>query len=92
MRFIVDAYRIIILAVLALGLIIGSYLVFSAFLAGDGIIGGATLLWFLWIAIVVILILGFLAVIISTHDRIAEISEQSRRIADALDQLQAKPS
>ena len=87
MRFIVDAYRVILLGLLALALIGGSYFLFSARLADgpSGQYGGLALIWFLVSAMVVILTIGATATFISIHDRLAEIADHSRRIADAME-------
>jgi hypothetical protein len=87
MRFIVDLFRGLILLFLALVIIGASWLAFMiAFgsMANDplklayiaGILGGA---------VAIILGLGVTATFISIHDRIAEISAHSRRVAEALE-------
>lgn len=93
MRFIVDAYRIIILAFLAAALIGGSYLLFSVLLASDlqNSLSGWATLWFVMTAIVVILTIGITATFISIHDRLADIADHSRRMADALERADYEP-
>lgn len=87
MRFIVDAYRLIILAILAAALIGGSYLLFSVLLASDpqSQLGGWAIVWFLATAIVIVLTIGVTATFISIHDRLVDIADHSRRIAEALE-------
>lgn len=89
MRFIVDLYRVLILLILAVALVFGSWL-------GASLIGGplasdpqrpyyATLL----IGAVILTVLGFgiTATFISIHDRIADIARYAERIADRLDAM-----
>ena len=87
MRFLVDLYRIVILLILAVALVFGSWLGFS-------LIGGplatdpqriyyASLL--IGAVVMTVLGLGITAMFISTHDRIAAIALHSERMADALE-------
>lgn len=90
MQFLVDLYRGLILLILALALIGGSWfgfvLAFGA-LATDSqkpvylavLIGAGVL---------IVLTLGITATFISIHDRIAEISRQIKRMADTAEQSQ----
>lgn len=88
MRFIVDLYRVILIAALAGALIFGTYLVVVAFGAGDnGMLGGVALFTLITVAIMVVLGIGVTAAFVSIHDRIAEISESADKIVAALDRI-----
>lgn len=97
MRFIVDLYRFIIVAFCAVALIGGAVALFAA-LDTNGPLAGAYPGWVSAIAAAVavmfILTVGGLAMIISIHDRHAELANAAgttaaalERIADRLDRL-----
>lgn len=86
MRFLVDLYRLLIFAGLAVGLIAGSYIVILSFgRAGSAELGGYALGLVVATAIIVVFGIGLTATFISIHDRLAEIAENSARIAAALE-------
>lgn len=88
MRFVVDLYRVILIAALAGALMFGTYLVVVAFGAGDnGTLGGIALFSLITVAIMVVLGIGVTAAFVSIHDRIAEISESADKIVAALDRI-----
>lgn len=87
MRFIVDLYRFLILLFLAIGLISASYFAFALSFGpmADEPNKLAFVAALIVVAIAVILGLGLTATFISIHDRIAEISNNTRKLADALE-------
>lgn len=92
MRFLVDLYRVLILAGLAIALIAGSYLVLMSFgRPGGAELGGYVLTMVIATAIIVIFGIGMTATFISIHDRLAEIADNSARIANALERGNPPP-
>lgn len=91
MRFIVDIYRLIVLAVLAISLVAASYVAFLLLLTEDippafsGVVIGSMIIGF----VVVVLVLGITATFISMHDRIAEVSEEAKRMSAAIERLES---
>ena len=87
MRFLVDLYRVLILFILAVALIAGSWLAFS--LIGGPLATSPQRVYLTTLLIggvvTVILGLGITATFISIHDRIAAIALNSERAADALE-------
>ncbi|WP_242096720.1 hypothetical protein [Sphingomonas sp. CROZ-RG-20F-R02-07] len=92
MRFIVDLYRILILLILAIALVLGSWLGIS--LIGGPLASDPLRLYYATLLvggfIVIVLGLGITATFISIHDRIADIASQSERAADVLAQGSAR--
>lgn len=86
MRFIVDLYRLLVLAAIAAALIVGAFVVFTVVLRdGSGELGGLVAAGMIAGAIFLVLSIGLIAIVISMHDRMVDIADQSRRIADGLE-------
>jgi hypothetical protein len=86
MRFIVDLYRWIILGFFALALILLSVLTGFALFGQHslGLITPYVIVTVVCSLGILVLTLGLIAVLISIHDRHAELVEQATRIADAV--------
>jgi uncharacterized membrane protein YeiB len=92
-RFLVDLYRLLLFAGLALALIAASYAVSLSFgQSGSLALGGYVLGAVIAGAIFIIFGLGMTATFISIHDRLAEIANNSERIARALEQSSSPAS
>lgn len=94
MRFIVDAYRMVILVILAIVIILLAFVLFTFFfnkqLVPDLTI--VSILSLVGISGFIIIALGATAIFISVHDRIAEASDQLHRIADEIiERLPSEP-
>ena len=84
MRFIVDIYRVLILACFGVMIAIATLLVLSMGDLPDPLQGlglGAIIL----LMIVMVIGVGTLAILFSIHDRHVEVAEDLARIADALE-------
>ena len=93
MRFLVDLYRVIVLAMVAVCLIGGFYLISLLMMGGAPVeLNAAAIMAMLAGGVCFILFFGLTATFISIHDRIAEISHQSARLADALERIADSPS
>jgi hypothetical protein len=93
MRFIVDIFRILILAGVALVLIAISFVVISVLMVGmPPALGGATALAGIGFLIILVLSLGMLATIISAHDRLAALSDHVARVAEAMETKNGNPN
>lgn len=90
MRFIVDLYRYIIVALCGITVIALAF-AFFAFIDASGPTGGAYPEWVIAativVAIVFVLSIGGLAIIISLHDRHAELTDAANDIRDALNRI-----
>ena len=87
MRFMVDLYRLLILLILAIALVVGTWLGISL-AAGPLSTDPQRMLYTVLLiggAIATILALGITATFISIHDRIAEIADQAQRVAASLE-------
>ncbi|WP_375272683.1 hypothetical protein [Sphingomonas sp.] len=96
MRFIVDLYRYILVALCGITIIALAF-AFFAFIDASGPTGGAYPEWVIAativVAIVFVLSIGGLAIIISLHDRHAELTDAAHDIRDALNRIaDARPS
>lgn len=90
MRFLVDLYRVIVLAALAAGVILASYLIFSLFMhAGSWReeLTGLALVAATAVGIAVVLAIGLVATFISIHDRLVSMASCTDRIADSLERI-----
>lgn len=87
MRFLVDAYRYLILLILGLALIGASYGVSTLFLGDGGTnpLSGAVLIGVIVAVVFVVLSIGLTATFISIHDRLADIASHMRSIAERMD-------
>ncbi len=88
MRFLVDLYRFLLLAALGLGVVAASYVVFALFMQNSAWkqeFGGLALIAVIVVGVLVILSIGLTATFISMHDRMADIAENTDRIATALE-------
>ena len=84
MRFLVDLYRQLILFALAIGVIGASFLIFMLFQNSNGIQAAPYVIAaFAGLGIFVLLGIGMTATVISMHDRLAEISDSLRQLANA---------
>ena len=96
MRFLVDLYRVIVLAALAAGVILASYLIFSLFMnAGSWReeLTGLALVAATAVGIAVVLAIGLVATFISIHDRLVNLAASADRIADSLERIgNSRPS
>lgn len=90
MRFIVDLYRYIIVAFCAVALIAGTVTLFVA-LDQNGGLGAAYPGWVLAVALAVavsfILSIGGLALVVSLHDRHADLSDTAAEMKLTLDRI-----
>jgi len=77
MRFIVELYRLLVLALLAIGLIAASYLVSRILMSPEASAGtsGLAIVAVVTAAAFLILAIGITATFISIHDRIEELSQ-----------------
>ena len=89
MRFLVELYRILVLGCLALVLIAGAFLAFSLGFGGYGFDSPLTLPAIIGITVGLIVLLGFLATFIAIHDRLADLTAQTERVADNLERAAA---
>lgn len=85
MRFLVDLYRWLILLIIAAAIIGCSWFAFSQDLSAANPQRVLFIYGLVGAILVIVLGLGITATFISIHDRIAEIADQSRRIADVLE-------
>jgi hypothetical protein len=95
MRFVVDLYRYLLLALCAGVLILMCVAIFAALdPAGpmQGEYSKPVLIGALMLGILFIINMGLLATVISLHDRHAEIADRSGEIAYALEQIAASSS
>ena len=89
MRFVVDLFRYIVLAGVAVLLVGGSFLLFTALSSGtnSSIFSGLSIATAIGFFVLGVISLGGLAGLISTHDRIAEISDHLDEISESLNTI-----
>lgn len=89
MRFIVELYRLLILAILALALITASFVVFRVIQNPELTTGtSAYVMAAVFVAIVfMILSIGITATIISMHDRLASVAKSAASAADEMESV-----
>jgi urease accessory protein UreF len=92
MRFLVDLYRYIIFLFCAFALIGAAVIALSA-ADHSTALGAALTGWMMFavIAALVVMVLGLggIAILVSLHDRHAELVEEAERIANAVEQIAA---
>lgn len=90
MRFIVDLYRYSIIALCGLAIILGAFAIFAA-LDVNGPLLGQYPGWVIAVAfasaVLFILSIGGLAIIVSLHDRHAELADAAQDIKVTLDRI-----
>lgn len=91
MRFLVDAYRYLILVFLALALTGASYGILTLFLRGEEAapIAGVALVGAVSAIVFVVLSIGLIATFISIHDRLADIAFHMRSLAERREPIES---